>query len=108
MWLTANVFRRGHRIRLQVSSGQHPRWARNLGTATGGPDESRVTQDTAAVSVELFHDASPPSSVQLPVVGSGLASHGSQAQLLPRSRSQALLAVLGKAHSRSVQNFSQM
>ena len=111
MWLTANVFRRGHRIRVQVSSGQHPRWARNLGTGHGGPDESKAVQDTAAVHVELYHDRDRPSSVVLPVVGAGMASHGSRADLatLPRSRSQALLAVMTDAsRNLSVQNFSQM
>lgn len=29
---TAHLFRAGHRIRLQVSGGAHPRWARNYGT----------------------------------------------------------------------------
>jgi len=30
---TAHRFRPGHRIRLQISGGAHPRWARNYGTA---------------------------------------------------------------------------
>ena len=47
MWPTANTFRAGHRIRLQVSSGAHPLFCRNAGTgeplatgrqpALGGP-----------------------------------------------------------------------
>ena len=32
LWPTAHRFRPGHRIRLQVSSGAHPRYARNTGT----------------------------------------------------------------------------
>ncbi len=32
LWPTAHRFRRGHRIRLQVSSGAHPRYARNTGS----------------------------------------------------------------------------
>ena len=32
MWPTANTFRAGHRIRLQVSSGAHPLFNRNAGT----------------------------------------------------------------------------
>ncbi len=31
LWPAAHVFRRGHRIRAQVSSGAHPRFVRNLG-----------------------------------------------------------------------------
>jgi predicted acyl esterase len=32
LWPMAHVFRRGHRIRVQVSGGAHPRWSRNPGT----------------------------------------------------------------------------
>ena len=111
MWLTANVFRRGHRIRVQVCSGQHPRWARNLGTGDGDPVEGAATQETSAVHVEVYHDLNQPSQVILPVVGAGLSSHGSQAELssLPRSRSQALLNLMSETSRKlSVQNFSQM
>ena len=42
MWPTANTFKAGHRIRLQVSSGAHPLFCRNTGTgeplATGRDD----------------------------------------------------------------------
>ncbi|MGH2484679.1 MAG: CocE/NonD family hydrolase C-terminal non-catalytic domain-containing protein, partial [Ktedonobacterales bacterium] len=31
VWPTAYHFRKGQRIRVQVSSGAHPRFARNLG-----------------------------------------------------------------------------
>ncbi len=32
LWSTHNVFRRGHRIRLQITSSSFPRWDRNLNT----------------------------------------------------------------------------
>jgi uncharacterized protein len=32
LWPVAHVFRSGHRIRVQVSGGAHPRWSRNPGT----------------------------------------------------------------------------
>jgi uncharacterized protein len=32
LWPVAHLFRRGHRIRVQVSGGAHPRWSRNPGT----------------------------------------------------------------------------
>jgi hypothetical protein len=35
LWPTAYRFRRGHRIRVQVSGGAHPRFARNPGTGVG-------------------------------------------------------------------------
>jgi putative CocE/NonD family hydrolase len=71
MWATAYRFRWGHRLRLQVSSGAHPRWSRNLGTgeaiATGV--RMRVADQT------IYHDAAHPSALVLPVASSDL-SHG--------------------------------
>ncbi|RDI24541.1 CocE/NonD family hydrolase [Lentzea flaviverrucosa] len=59
---TAHVFRRGHRIRVQVSAGAFPRFARNLGD--GGP--SHTATEPRATTVEVFHDAGHPSSIVLP------------------------------------------
>jgi hypothetical protein len=64
MWPTANTFRAGHRIRLQVSSGAHPLYARNAGT--GEPLVSGTNLRSA--DQEVFHDATRPSSITLPVV----------------------------------------
>jgi putative CocE/NonD family hydrolase len=65
LWPTAYRFRRGHRIRVQVSSGAHPRYARNPGT---GEDPATATTLVAA-SQEVLLDAAHPSSVVLSVVG---------------------------------------
>ncbi|WP_394621480.1 CocE/NonD family hydrolase [Lentzea sp. JNUCC 0626] len=59
---TAHVFRRGHRLRVQVSAGAHPRFARNLGD--GGPPQTAV--QPLATKVEIFHDAERPSAILLP------------------------------------------
>ncbi|MFD5830088.1 CocE/NonD family hydrolase [Lentzea sp. NPDC060358] len=59
---TAFVFRRGHRIRVQVSGGAFPRFARNLGD--GGPPHTSAALRTTAV--EVFHDAEHPSAIVLP------------------------------------------
>jgi uncharacterized protein len=61
---TAHCFKRGHRIRIQVSSGAHPMFARNLGT--GDPLATGTRMDPA--DQELFHDRLNPSRVVLPVV----------------------------------------
>jgi putative CocE/NonD family hydrolase len=68
MWATAYRFRRGHCVRLQVSSGAHPRWNRNLGT--GEP----IAKDTAMRVAEqaIYHDREHPSAVVLPVTVSAL------------------------------------
>ena len=64
LWSTAYCFRKGHRIRLSVASGAHPRWSRNPGT---GEPLHRATELRAAEQ-QVFHDAAHPSALLLPVV----------------------------------------
>lgn len=64
MWATAQRFLKGHRIRLQVTSGAHPRWARNFGT---GEPLSSATQMLPADQT-IYHDAAHPSALVLPIV----------------------------------------
>jgi len=60
---TAHLFRAGHRLRLIVAGGAHPRFARNTGT-----DEPLATATTLrTVDVEIFHDPEHPSAIHLPV-----------------------------------------
>jgi uncharacterized protein len=63
LWATAYCFRRGHSLRLQVSSGAHPRWMRNPGT--GEPIGTYTTMRTAEQTI--YHDERHPSAVILPV-----------------------------------------
>jgi putative CocE/NonD family hydrolase len=63
LWPTANCFRRGHRIRLQVCSGGHPRWSRNLGL---GEPLATATRMRGAEQL-VYHDAAHPSALILPV-----------------------------------------
>jgi uncharacterized protein len=66
----SHVFAVGHRIRLQVAGGAHPRFARNLGT---GADLLHGTR-TVPVTHQIRHSARYPSSLVLPVLptpGSG-------------------------------------
>jgi putative CocE/NonD family hydrolase len=63
MWPTAHRFRRGHRIRVQVSSGAFPRYARNPGT--GEPHATATT--LRAADQEVHHDPVTASAVVLPV-----------------------------------------
>jgi putative CocE/NonD family hydrolase len=63
LWPTAHRFRRGHRIRVQVSSGAFPRYARNPGT--GEPHATAVT--LRAADQEVYHDGAHPSAIILPV-----------------------------------------
>jgi hypothetical protein len=63
-WATAYRFRPGQRIRLQVASGAHPRWARNHGT--GEPVASAAA--LAAGTQTIYHDREYPSALVLPIL----------------------------------------
>jgi uncharacterized protein len=63
LWPTANCFQRGHRLRLQVCSGGHPRWSRNLGL---GESLDAATKLQGAEQL-IYHDAAHPSALILPV-----------------------------------------
>jgi uncharacterized protein len=65
LWPVAHAFLRGHRIRLQVSGGAHPRYGRNLGTA----EPFATSTQLQASERTVFHDAQRPSAVWLPVHG---------------------------------------
>jgi putative CocE/NonD family hydrolase len=64
LWSTSNVFRAGHRLRVQVTSSNFPRWDRNPNT--GEPPQTATTLRPARQ--RIFHDASRPSRIALPVV----------------------------------------
>jgi putative CocE/NonD family hydrolase len=70
LWPTAYRFRRGHCIRLQVSSGAHPHFARNLGSG-----EALGTATTMKVAEQsLYHDPIHPSAILLPVARASVSS----------------------------------
>ncbi len=61
---TSNVFLRGHRIRLEVSSSSFPQYDRNLNTGGDNHDETRwVTADNA-----VYHSSDYPSALILPLI----------------------------------------
>jgi putative CocE/NonD family hydrolase len=63
LWPAGHVFRRGHRIRVQVSSGAHPRFARNL----GGGEPLGIATAMHVADQEIWHDPEHPSAILLPV-----------------------------------------
>lgn len=63
---TANVFRAGHRIRLEVSSSNFPRFDRN--TNTGGEIAEESAADFVVAENSVLHDAAHPSHLVLPVI----------------------------------------
>jgi putative CocE/NonD family hydrolase len=64
LWSTSNVFLKGHRIRLEVSSSNFPRFDRNLNTGKDGASSSAFVPATNII----FHGKSHPSALILPVV----------------------------------------
>lgn len=63
LWPTAYRFVRGHRIRVQVSSGAFPRYNRNPGSG-----EPRATATTLRTAIQqVFHACDHPSAIILPV-----------------------------------------
>jgi uncharacterized protein len=63
---TANVFKAGHRIRLEVSSSNFPRFDRN--TNTGGAIAHERDGDMVPADNRIFHDAARPSHLVLPLI----------------------------------------
>ena len=64
MYPTSLVFRRGHRIRLDISSSNFPRFNRNLNTGEPTLGATRMVKARQAI----LHDAAHPSALVLPVI----------------------------------------
>ena len=64
MWSTANLFKSGHRIRLEVSSSNFPRYERNQNTGTQPGLDAEMT----TASQTIYHGPQLPSRLTLPVL----------------------------------------
>jgi putative CocE/NonD family hydrolase len=64
LWATSNVFLAGHKLRLEVSSSNFPRFDRNLNT---GKEQDSGARMNAATNV-IYHDKAHPSALLLPLV----------------------------------------
>jgi hypothetical protein len=67
LWATSNLFKKGHSMRLEVSSSNFPRFDRNLNT---GADQATGRDFVSAINV-ILHDAEHPSALVVPVAPSG-------------------------------------
>jgi uncharacterized protein len=67
LWSTSNVFKKGHRIRIEVSSSDFPKYDRNPNTGhkSGEDAEPLVARQT------IYHDAEHPSHLVLPIIAAG-------------------------------------
>jgi hypothetical protein len=66
LWSTSNVFLKGHRIRLEVSSSNFPRFDRNLNTGKSGAQQTQFVKATNTILQGGAHS----SALILPVVPS--------------------------------------
>lgn len=64
LWATSNVFRAGHRLRLEVSSSNFPRFDRNLNTG----ELAAKSAKWATAANAILHDKAHPSALIVSVV----------------------------------------
>lgn len=64
--VTSNVFLSGHRIRLDLSSSNYPRYDRN--TNTGGDINTESLEDSVVATNRVLHGPAHPSRLVLPVI----------------------------------------
>jgi putative CocE/NonD family hydrolase len=64
LWATSNVFKAGHRIRVEISSSNFPRFDRNPNTGKRVAEDS----DLRPVLQTILHNAQYPSHITLPIV----------------------------------------
>jgi putative CocE/NonD family hydrolase len=65
---TGNVFARGHRIRIEISSSYYPYYLLNPNT---GEDNIGLAKELQTARQTVYHDADRPSHVVLPVIPTG-------------------------------------
>ncbi|GEL76481.1 CocE/NonD family hydrolase [Tenuibacillus multivorans] len=63
-WNTSHVFKKGHRVRIEVSSSAFPKYDRNLNTGAplGKTSEMKVAHQT------IYHSEDYPSAIILPII----------------------------------------
>jgi putative CocE/NonD family hydrolase len=64
LWATSNVFKAGHRIRLEIASSNFPRFDRNPQTGERSHEATRLE----SALQHIFHDDLRPSHVVLPII----------------------------------------
>ena len=67
---TGNVFKKGHILRLEVSSSNFPRFDRNLNTGA----VQATSREFGSATNTILHDAEHPSALLLPVIPAGASA----------------------------------
>lgn len=65
LWSVAHTFEPGHRIRVEISSSNFPRYDRNLNIDS--PHAEATERDMQVAMQRVFHDADRPSHISLPI-----------------------------------------
>jgi hypothetical protein len=66
LWGTSNLFKKGHRIRVQIASSNFPRYNRNLNSGKAMSEETE--QDIRVATQTIYHAVGHLSSIVLPIV----------------------------------------
>jgi putative CocE/NonD family hydrolase len=66
LWGTSNLFKKGHRIRVHVTSSNFPRYARNLNSGKAAAEETDA--DIRVATHTIYHSAGKSSAIVLPIV----------------------------------------
>ena len=64
LWPTSNIFMKGHKIRLEISSSNFPRYDRNPNTGEFIPEATK----TVTAKQTIFHSNQFPSHLMLPII----------------------------------------
>ena len=64
LWSTSNVFLRGHKIRVEISSSNFPRFDRNPNTG----NKFGMDAELKSARQKIFHSSKYPSHILLPVI----------------------------------------
>ena len=64
LWATANVFLKGHTLRLEISSSNFPRFDRNLNTG----EAIAFARTAVSAANTILHDSEHPSALVLPIL----------------------------------------
>ena len=68
LWATSNVFKAGHRLRVEIASSNFPRFDRNPQTGEAAAEARRLEPALQRV----FHDETRPSHIVLPLIPRGV------------------------------------
>jgi len=64
LWATSNVFKKGHQIRVEISSSNFPRFDRNLNTSLN----NALATEMVTAEQTIYHNKKYPSCLVLPII----------------------------------------